>query len=166
LKLHNGSPPPIPINSGKKAKLLNISNWVDFVLFFFFFNEIGGLPTHLKPRTIMNTKSGTSNFNFFWVNVDLDSSLHRMFFDLKSQFSTNDEGILCLASMTHKERGLTLAHYVNKSTTVKKGQAFLKGCAKKNYLDAIQRFLKQFELFYGLDNLYDTAKWSWSQHQD
>jgi hypothetical protein len=40
----------------------------------------------------------------------------------------------------------------------------LKGSTTKNFLDAIQRFLKQYEIFYQLTEIYDTANWTWSSH--
>ena len=69
---------------------------------------------------------------------------------LRSSFYDCDEGVLCLASMSHTHRGLCLVHFSHKAQT---REGNLAGPLKKNYLDAMMRFMKAYEVLYGFDHM-------------
>ena len=80
---------------------------------------------------------------------------------LDIHLKTSIFGIMCLCSMSHPERALTLAHYANKSTKLRSMDT-CSGGSKNNYLHSVQRFLKCYKHFYDLTVYYDTATWSWN----
>ena len=155
---NRGHVPQLLVRSKKGQKLVKIVDWITYVLYHT--KKVDDLPIGLPNNTNVTTKSAVNNFNHFWKNVILDAVQHASFFVLRFSFADEHIGIMCLCSMTHPERALTLAHYANKSTKLKSIEA-CSGGSKNNYLHSIQRFLKCYEHFYDLTRYYDTDNWSW-----
>ena len=63
--------------------------------------------------------------------------------------------------MSHTHRALCFAHFAHKALN-KEQDAVLTGGSKKNYLDAVMRFLKAYAVLYDLEHIYDTDRWSWA----
>ena len=156
---NRGHVPTLIVRSKKGQKVVKIVDWVTYVLYHC--KKIDDLPIGKPSNTNVSTKTAVNNFNHFWNNVVLDPSQQASFYTLRYSFEDDHIGIMCLCSMSHPERALTLAHYANKSTKLKSNDA-CSGGSKNNYLHSIQRFLKCYEHFYELTTYYDTAKWSWN----
>ena len=159
---NGGHVPTVLVRSKKGTKTVQIKTWVDYVLYNS--NKVDDLPTGSPPNTNDATKTAINNFNFFWDNVQLDQIIHAKFYNIRYSFEDEELGIMCLASMPHDQRALSLAHYANKGTRLKKPDP-IKGGVKQTYINGIQRFLKLFEKMYGLSFFYDTEHWSWQHSQ-
>ena len=155
---NRGHVPQLMVRSKRGSKLVKIVDWITYVLYHC--KQVDDLPLAKPTNTNISTKTAVNNFNHFWANVVLDPSTHRAFYDLRYSFDDQHIGIMCLCSMSHPERALTLAHYANKSTKLKSIDT-CSGGSKNNYLHSICRFLKCYEHFYDLTMYYDTPTWSW-----
>ena len=157
---NRGHTPKVLVQTSKgKSKSQAIKCWVDFVMYFT--KKRDDLPTHFPELTAINSKTACNSYNNFWntlaTNLTIGEQPEMLL--LRSSFYDCDEGVLCLASMSHTHRGLCLAHFAHKAQT---REGNLAGPSKKNYLDAMMRFLKAYEVLYGVDHIYDTANWTWS----
>ena len=156
---NRGHVPQMMVRSKRGSKLVKIVDWITYVLYHC--KKVDDLPLAKPTNTNVSTKTAVNNFNHFWNNVVLDPSTHQTFFTLRYSFEDEHIGIMCLCSMSHPERALTLAHYANKSTKLR-SMGTCSGGSKNNYLHSVQRFLKCYEHFYDLTVYYDTATWSWN----
>ena len=160
---NRGHVPTLVVRSKKGSKTVKITNWVEFVLYNS--KKVDDLPTGIPENTGTSTTTSVNNFNFFGEHVVLDPEVQKQFRSLKLSFENEDLGIMCLCSMTHPERALSMAHYADKQTKLSSPDP-CSGSSKYNYLHGIQRFLKCYEKFYDVKDLYDTDNWSWkSSHQ-
>ena len=156
---NRGHIPTLVVRSKKGPKTVKITNWVEYVLYHA--KQVDDLPIAIPNSTKTSTKTAVNNFNHFWSNAIFDPVQQPAICHLRNSFEQEDMGIMCLASMNHVERALTLAHYADKSTKLTAPDP-CSGTSKYNYLHSIQRFLKAYEKFYELTDLYDTKNWSWA----
>ena len=155
-----GNVPKMSVNCKKGTRVVAINTWAEYVLYTS--KQVDDLPTGNVKNTSVSTLTAVNSFNFFWKKVIVDVNAQNEFFDLKRSFHPEDVPIMCLASMNHPQRALSLAHYANKSTQIKNVSTSCSGASKFKYLNSIQRFLKCYETLYELTHIYDTDKWSWN----
>ena len=161
LALNRGHTASVMVQTSRGTRTQMIKCWIDFVMFYT--KKQDNLPVHFPEKTLVNSKTACNSFNSFWANLHKLGSLEETpdLFQLRSSFYDADEGVLCLASMSHTHRALCFAHFAHKALN-KEQDAVLTGGSKKNYLDAVMRFLKAYEVLYELEHIYDTDRWSWA----